>query len=93
MSEHVVGMYIPRPGEQAERARRALARVLGGDADVGAPDEDGTFEIRLDAADREEALQLVWDAVAAAGVDDEIVFAEHPDLPEHWRSRTKPSAR
>jgi hypothetical protein len=27
----------------------------------------------------------VWDAVAASGTDDHIVFLEHPDLPQHWR--------
>jgi hypothetical protein len=26
--------------------------------------------------------------VAAAGVDDHIVFLEHPDLPEHWMTRS-----
>jgi hypothetical protein len=30
----------------------------------------------------------VWDAVAASGTDDHVVFLEHPDLPEHWRERS-----
>ena len=30
----------------------------------------------------------VWNAVALAGVDDHILFLEHPDLPEHWRSKS-----
>jgi hypothetical protein len=30
----------------------------------------------------------VWDAVAASGTDDHVVFLEHPELPEHWRSRS-----
>lgn len=41
------------------------------------------FEIVLEADDEEKALQRVWDAVAASGTDDHIVFLEHPDLPEH----------
>jgi hypothetical protein len=36
----------------------------------------------------EQALNIVWDAVAASGTDDHIVFLEHPDLPEHWRARS-----
>jgi hypothetical protein len=32
----------------------------------------------------------VWDAVAASGTDDHIVFVEHADLPEHWRHRSAP---
>ena len=31
------------------------------------------------------ALRFVWDAIARAGADDHFVFAEHPDLPQHWR--------
>jgi hypothetical protein len=87
VSEHVVGMYMPERNEAAERARQDLANALGG-ATVGAPDETGVFEIRLDADDQEQALQKVWDAIAAAGADDYIVFAEHPELPEHWRARS-----
>jgi lauroyl/myristoyl acyltransferase len=39
----------------------------------------------VEADDLEQALRRVWDAVAASGTDDHIVFLEHPDLPEHWR--------
>jgi hypothetical protein len=46
------------------------------------------FEIALDATDREDALRQVWNAVAASGTDDHILFLEHPDLPEHWRPRS-----
>jgi hypothetical protein len=46
------------------------------------------FDVILDADDQEQALQRVWDAVAASGTDDHIVFFEHPDLPEHWRPRS-----
>ena len=67
-----------------EEAREQLASALPG-AEVGEPDESGVFEIAIDAADQDQALQKIWDAVAASGTDDHIVFLEHPELPEHWR--------
>jgi hypothetical protein len=70
------------------RAREELAAALPG-VSVGAPDEEGVFEISLDAEDQEAALGRVWDAVAASGTDDHIAFFEHPDLPEHWRHRSR----
>ncbi len=73
-------------------AREQLASVLP-DATITEPDEVGVFEIELDADGQEQALQRVWDAVAASGTDDHIAFLEHPDLPEHWRHRSRPSAR
>ncbi len=68
-------------------ARTELAAALPG-ADIGEPDEVGVFEVVLEADDREDALSRVWDAVAASGTDDHIVFLEHPELPEHWRHRS-----
>ena len=78
-------MHVGTPRDQ--QARAELAAVLP-DAEVGEPDELGVFEIALDAEDQEDALTRVWDAVAASGTDDHIVFLEHPDLPEHWRARS-----
>ena len=78
-------MHVGTPRDQ--QARAELAAVLP-DAEVGEPDELGVFEIALDAEDQEDALTRVWDAVAASGTDDHIVFLEHPELPEHWRSRS-----
>ena len=75
-------MHVGTPRDQEARAQ--LAAVLP-DAEVGEPDELGVFEIALDAEDQEDALTRVWDAVAASGTDDHIVFLEHPELPEHWR--------
>jgi hypothetical protein len=69
-------------------ARAHLATVLP-DAEITEPDDVGVFEITLDAEDQELALLQVWDAVAAAGVDDHIAFLEHPELPEHWRHRSR----
>ena len=69
---------------QEPEALEELAAALPG-AEVGEPDDTGVFDIRLDAADEEDALRQVWDAVAASGTDDYVVFLEHPELPEHWR--------
>jgi hypothetical protein len=68
-------------------AREQLAAVLPG-AEVTEPSDVGVFDVILEADDQEQALQRVWDAVAASGTDDHIVFFEHPDLPEHWRARS-----
>jgi hypothetical protein len=70
-----------------EKAREELAAALP-DAEVGAPDDLGVFEITVDADDLEGALARVWDAVAASGTDDHLLFLEHPELPEHWRPRS-----
>ena len=68
-------------------ARRQLAAVLP-NSEISEPDDVGVFEVVLDADDQEQALERVWDAVAASGTDDHIVFLEHPELPEHWRPRS-----
>jgi hypothetical protein len=81
----VVTMMLLHAGAPSDRHAWAdLAAALPG-ADVGEPDDVGVFEIALEAGDREDALTRIWDAVAAAGADDHIVFLEHPELPEHWR--------
>jgi hypothetical protein len=85
---HRVGMLLLHPGSERDaEARRQLAEALR-DGEVGEADELGVFEVALDADDADAALQRVWDAVAASGADDHIVFLEHPDLPEHWRLRS-----
>jgi hypothetical protein len=88
MSTFRIGMLMLHLGTPRDQeAREQLADALP-DAEVGAPDETGAFEIELEADDQERALQRIWDAVAASGTDDHIVFLEHPDLPEHWRERS-----
>ena len=80
----IVEMYLLHGGSPRDlQAREELAAALL-DAELTEPDDVGIFEIRLEADDKERALTRVWDAVAASGTDDHIVFFEHPDLPEHW---------
>jgi hypothetical protein len=90
MSErHRIAMLMLHDGTPADlEARKQLGAALP-DAEIGEPDDVGVFEIALDADDQEHALERVWDAVAASGTDDHIVFLEHPDLPEHWRPRSR----
>jgi hypothetical protein len=83
-----IGMLLLHSGTpRDQQARHELASALP-EAQVTEPDDLGEFEVRLDAADQEDALTRVWDAVAASGTDDHIVFMEHPELPEHWRHRS-----
>jgi hypothetical protein len=92
MAEHHVGMLMLHYGRgpRDEEAREQLAQALPG-ATVGEPDDVGEFEVSLDAASFEDALQRVFDAVAAAGADDHVVFLEHPQIPGHWRTAPRPN--
>jgi hypothetical protein len=86
---HTIQILMLHYGTPRDReAREQLAAALPG-AEVSEPDEVGVFAIELEAGDQEQALQRVWDAVAASGTDDHIVFLEHPELPEHWRHRSR----
>jgi hypothetical protein len=79
-----IGMLLQHPGAPADQEALAkLAEALPDD-EVGEPDELGVFEVSVAAEDQEGALRKVWDAVAASGTDDHIVFLEHPELPDHW---------
>jgi hypothetical protein len=91
---HAVAMLMLHFGTPRDQeARRQLADALPSGSEVTEPDEIGVFEVHVDAEDDEQALTIVWDAVAASGTDDHIVFLEHPDLPEHWRARSgRPAA-
>ena len=92
MAEQRVGMLMLHYGQgpRDEQAREDLARALP-DAQVTEPDDVGEFEVVLDADDFESALTEVFDAVAASGTDDHIVFVEHPDIPEHWQTAPSPN--
>jgi hypothetical protein len=86
MARHSVALQCLDRGVRCDQARRNLADALEID-DVPAHDEGGVFEVGVDAEDFEGALARVWDAIAASGSDDHVAFAEHPDIPEHWRRR------
>jgi hypothetical protein len=81
-----VGLYAIERGRALEQALEDLARELPGGR-VGRPDDAGILEVTIEASSFDHALTRVWDAVAAAGVDDQLAFAEHPDLPDHWRAK------
>jgi hypothetical protein len=84
MSEFQVGLRQELRGEHGDAMRAALVEALGG-APATEPDEDGSFEVTVEADSVDDALLAVWNALAASGADEHIVFLEHPDLPGHWR--------
>jgi hypothetical protein len=86
-----IGMVLLDRGVAADEACKQLASALPG-ADCSPPDDVGVFEVTLDADSQDNALERVWDAVAAAGVDDHMAFLEHPALPDHWRHLAKAPA-
>jgi hypothetical protein len=72
-----------------QQAREQLAAALPSGATVSDLDSDGAFAVTVQAGDLDAALTIVWDAVGASGTDDHLLFLEHADLPEHWRSRSR----
>jgi hypothetical protein len=86
MAEYKVGMVALTRGAALRRGIDELRLALP-DATVGEPDETGVFEVEIEAESFENALERVWDGVAAGGADDDMAFAEHPEIPEHWRHR------
>jgi hypothetical protein len=92
MPQQTISMLLLHHGQggRDEQAREQLARVLAG-VQVTEPDDVGEFQVILEAKDLESALTRVFDAVAASGTDDHIVFVEHPDIPGHWRTAPSPS--
>jgi hypothetical protein len=85
---HRVAMVLLHPGTPRDEEAWAQLRDALPEAETSPPDDVGVFEVALDADDQEQALERVWDAIATSGTDDHIVFLEHPDLPEHWRTRS-----
>ena len=82
MARQTVTMLMLHGGTPRDlEAREQLAMALPEDAEMGAPDDIGVFDISVESADREHALHAVWNAVATSGTDDHILFLEHPDLP------------
>jgi len=88
MQRHAIGMLMLHSGSPRDQEARVQLAVALPDAEVSEGDDLGVFEVRVDADDQDSALQRVWDALAASGTDDHIIFLEHPELPEHWRNRS-----
>jgi hypothetical protein len=84
VSEFKVALREEIGGPHGEEVRAALLDALG-DPPASEPDETGTFEVTVESADVDAALLEVWNALAASGGDDHILFIEHPNIPEHWR--------
>lgn len=86
--EWAVALFRLDPTETigADEAVADLRAALP-DARVDDPDDVGVFEVHLRAPSFDAALHVVWDAMAAAGADGRIVFMEHPEIPEHWKTR------
>jgi hypothetical protein len=84
VSEFGIGLRQEIGGPHGDEVRAALLDALG-DPPATEPDETGTFEVTVDADDVDSALLKVWNALAASGADEHILFLEHPNLPEHWR--------
>jgi hypothetical protein len=85
VSEYAVGLREEIGGPHGEEVRGRLLEALGNPPATD-PDETRTFEVRVEGETVDDALLEVWNALAAAGADDHILFIEHPNLPEHWRS-------
>jgi hypothetical protein len=81
-----IGMVMLDRGTFANDARQRFVAALKG-ATASEPDETGAFEVSLECPTQDDALNRVWDAVAASGADDHIAFLEHPTLPDHWRHK------
>ena len=86
MSVHRIGLQLSDRTPRAGRAVEDLIDALGG-CDATAPDGDGTFEVTVDAPNQEDALKVVWNAMASAGADDHLVIMEHPHVARHWEHR------
>ena len=84
MSEFRIGFREEIGGPHGEEVRRAFLEALGAPPATD-PDETGTFEVGVEADTLDDALLAAWNALAASGAEDHILFIEHPSLPEHWR--------
>ena len=83
MPEHAVALQCLDRGTYCQNARQRLSDALG--VPVPDPDDVGIVEVRIEADDFDAALARAWNAMAEAGADDHLAFAEHPDVPQHWR--------
>ena len=73
MSTHQITLEILDPDKHTgEETLAEIARSL--EAEIGAPDEGGLFDLRVEAESREQALQRVADTLAALGVEQHFTF-------------------
>ena len=84
MSEFKIGLREEMGGPHGVEVRRALLEALGNPPSTE-PDENGTFDVTVEADTIDDALLAVWNALAASGSDDHILMIEHPNMPGHWR--------
>jgi hypothetical protein len=84
VSEFKIGLRQEIGGPHGEAARKAFIEQLGNPPATD-PDDAGTFEVTVEAATVDDALLTAFDALAASGSEDHIVFIEHPNVPGHWR--------
>ena len=86
---HKIAMLMLHNGTPRDREALCSSARPSPTPTSPSPTELGVFEIVLDADGQEQASQRVWDAVAASGTGDHLALLEHPDLPEHWRPRSR----
>ena len=86
MSRHSIGLQMVDRTPRARACRDHIVEGING-AEATEPDTEGTWEVRLEAPSYDDALKLVWNAVAAAGADHHVVFLEHPHVAHHWEHR------
>jgi hypothetical protein len=84
VSEFDIGFREEIGGPHGEEVRRRFLEALGNPPATD-PDETGIFDVTVEAETIDDALLAAWNALAASGADDHILFIEHPNIPEHWR--------
>ncbi len=86
---HVVSLHLFDHPHAAQDAIAGLAKHLPGAEFSELEPDTGFFDAIVEAPDREAAIERVWNALGIAGADDQIALAEHPDIPEHWRTKER----
>jgi hypothetical protein len=74
MERHLITLYA-LDRERGAEVLPAIAQALAGGT-LGMPDKAGMVEVELSADLREEALERVRDAIAAAGAEERLTFPE-----------------
>jgi hypothetical protein len=90
MARELVKMVmLPRGETKNARSLEHLAGALPEDAVGTNPDEDGVFEVELEAADIDAARHRVWNAVSVAGINEHVMLLDDDDLPDEWRAHAR----